>query len=58
MKVWWLDPKIINKTCNTEENGTTSCIEWSPMMSVDNMATRVEIPENAARFEPLFGLGG
>ena len=27
MKVSWLDPKIINITCNTEENGTTMCIE-------------------------------
>ena len=25
-----LDPKIINKTCDTEENGTTTCIDGNP----------------------------
>ena len=31
-----LYPKIINNTCNTEENGTTTCIEGNPH-DIDNM---------------------
>ena len=47
MKVCGLDPNIINNICDTEENGTTTCIK----IDVDNVATRVKILENTARFQ-------
>ena len=37
-----LNPKIINNTCNTEENGTATYIERNPH-DVDNMATNITL---------------
>ena len=37
-----MDPKIINNTCYTEENDTTTCIEGNPH-DVDSMATNCSL---------------
>ena len=53
------DPKILNNYCDTENIGTATCIKGNPMISLDNMATGVEILGDASRFElGFFGSGG
>ena len=38
-----LDPKIINYTCNTEENGTTTCIKGNPHDVIIGETTLIQL---------------
>ena len=48
-----MDPKIIDNTFDTEDNGTTTCIEGNPH-DVDNVATNFSLKARKCRKVAFF----
>ena len=58
MVVWILNnPKIINNTWNTEENGTVTCIQGNPH-DLDNMAANFSLTAWGVENHHFLALGG
>ena len=51
-----LDPKIINYTCDTEKNGTTTCIEGNPH-HIDNMTINFSLTDGGVENHHFLALG-